>query len=401
MMSPRTRLPVCRWTPLLGLGAVLCGLPSCRGDSDSRDVQRTDSAGVEIVLSSGPDRALAWEFDRLFALGGSEEGPESFFRVGAGLVDADGSGNLFILDPQNARVVVFDTAGRFVRSMGAGGGGPGEFRTPASLSVSPDGAVAVFDYGKGGLVRFDATGAVDDEQPFALFPTPDGQRHFSQFSDTTLVSSSTSPMEPGGLTQMLRQIVDADTLVLSQLPLPAVQMAMYEKCRVGLMLPPIFAPELTWAPGPGVVALGTTTEYSISLVQAGNVTRIVRRQIAPMPASRDRAIHHLGEGIRIGLSRGSCLIDPAEMVDKRGVAEVIPLIGRIFLSPSGELWVQRFAIGRDGVAAIDVFNRRGGYVGTIAQDRLTPVVLLPGDRVGVVETDEVDVQRLAVLAIRR
>jgi hypothetical protein len=395
------RYPMCRWIAVLGLGMGLSGLPACAGDSESRDVQRTDSAGVEIVLSMGPDRMLSWQFDRLFALGGAEDGPESFFRVGPGLVDADGSGNLFILDPQNARIVVFDSSGRFVRSMGASGGGPGEFRAPGSLSVSPDGAVAVFDYGKGSLVRFDATGAVDDEQPFALFPTPDGQRHFSQFSDTTLVSSSTSPMEPGGLTQMLRQIVDRDTLVLTRLPLPAAQMAMYEKCGVGLMLPPIFAPALTWARGTGVVAVSTTVEYSISFIQGGNVTRIVRRQVAPMQASRAQALLHLGEGFRIGLGRGPCLIDPAEMVDKRGFAEVIPLIGRIFLSPSGELWVQRFAIDRDGVAAIDVFDRRGGYVGTIAQDRLTPVVLLPGDRVGVVETDEVDVQRLAVLAIRR
>jgi hypothetical protein len=364
-------------------------------------VQRTDSAGVEIVLAMGPDRMLSWQFDRLFELGGAEDGPESFFRVGPGLIDADGSGNLFILDPQNARIVVFDTSGRFVRSLGASGGGPGEFRAPGSLSVSPDGAVAVFDYGKGSLVRFDATGAVDDEQPFTLFPTPNPQRHFSQFHDTTLVSSSTSPMEAGGLTQILRQIVGADTLVFAKVPLAPVQMAMYEKCGIGLMLPPIFAPELTWAPGPGVVALGTTVEYSISFVQRGNVTRILRRQIAPMPASRDQAIQHLGEGFRIGSSRGSCLIDPAEMVDKRGFAEVTPLIGTIVLSPSGELWVRRFTIDRDGIAPIDVFDRRGGYVGTIAQDRLTPVVLLPGDRVGVVEADEVDVQRLVVLAIRR
>jgi hypothetical protein len=89
------------------------------------------------------------------------------------------------------------------------------------------------------------------------------------------------------------------------------------------------------------------------------------------------------------------------MVDKRGFAEVIPLIETILLSPSGELWVRRFTIDSDGIAPIDVFDRRGAYIGTIPQNRFTPVVLLPGDRVGVVETDELDVQRLVVLAIGR
>jgi len=395
------RLPMRAWTPVLGLTAVLAGLPSCTRESDNRDVQRTDSAGVEIVLSSGQDRMLAWQFDRLFELGGAEEGPESFFRVGPSLVEADRSGDLFILDPQNARIVVFDANGQFVRSMGSSGGGPGEFRAPGSLSVAPDGAAAVFDYGKGSLVRFDAFGTVMDEQPFALFPTPVAQRHFSQSHDTTLVSSSTSPMEGGGVTQMLRQIVDADTLVLTQLSLPPAQMAMYEKCRVGLNLPQVFAPEITWAPGSGMVAVATTAEYSVSFILAGKVTRIVRRQIAPLPASRDQAILHLGEGMRIGLRGSSCVVDPGEMVDKRGFAEVIPLIRRIFLTPSGELWVQRFTIDRDAIPAIDVFDRRGAYIGTIAPDRLSPVILLPGDRVGVAETDANDVQRLVVLAIRR
>ncbi len=387
----------------LYFGIALHALSACARDGDELVVQRTDSAGVEIVFSPGADRILHWQFERVFTIGGADEGPESFFTVSSRLVEADAAGNLFILDPQNSRIVVFNPDGQFLRSMGGSGGGPGEFQSPGSFAVSPDGAVAVFDYGKGGLVRFDGNGEVMDEQPFPLFPTPTAtpQRHFSQFRDTTLVSTSTSPMEADSLTQMLLQIVDSDTLVLAELPLPRPEMAMFEKCGGGIMLPPLFAPELAWATQPGKIAVSASVEYSVSLREAGSLTRIVHREIDPMPASHDQAIVHAGEGMRINFGRGPCLIEPAEVVDKRGYAEIVPLIRTVFLSPSGELWVQRLMVDKDAIAPIDVFDAGGAYIGTLERESFSPVVLLPGDRVGVVEKDWSDVERLAVLSIQR
>jgi len=89
------------------------------------------------------------------------------------------------------------------------------------------------------------------------------------------------------------------------------------------------------------------------------------------------------------------------MVDERGYAETIPMIGTVFLSPTGELWVQRFSTDPDGIGRIDVFDPGGAYIGTLARDSISPVVLLPDDHVGVVEKDESDIERLVVLAIRR
>ncbi len=267
------RYPIHLWYAVLGLGLGLYGLSACAGDSNTIGVQRTDSAGVEIVVSPSADRTLDWQFERVFVIGGTDEGPESFFRVESRLVEADAAGNLFVMDRTNSRIVVFDANGQFLRSMGSSGGGPGEFQSPASFSVSPDGAVAVFDFGKGNLVRFDAEGGIEVEQPFPLYPTPNAQRHFSQFRDTTLVSTSTSPMEADALIQRLRQIVDSDTLVLAELPLPRPEMAMFEECGGGLMLPPLFAPEVAWATLPGKTAVSASVEYSVSIIEAGTLTK--------------------------------------------------------------------------------------------------------------------------------
>lgn len=376
-------------------------LAACTAAREESAVQRSDSAGIEIVVSGGPERELAWQFQRLFTLGGEEDGPEAFFRMAPGLIGSDAGGNLLVLDPTNARIAVFDPDGRSLGTMGGRGNGPGEFGMPASISVSPDGAVAVFDFAKGRLVRFGAAREIVEEQPFPIFPAPNRQRHFEQFRDTTVVSASTARRDEGALHQILRQIVGSDTLVLLDLPLPQPEMALYEQCGGGLQLPPIFAPEIAWAARPGTVAVSSTAAYAVALWQAGRVARIVRRDIEPVVATREQAIRHLGEGYRINFGRGPCLIDPGEMVDKRGFADVVPPIGTLLLGPSGELWVQRFTVDPDAVAPIDVFDAGGTYVGTLKRTPFAPVILLPGDRVGVVETDELDVGRLVVFAIRR
>ena len=79
----------------------------------------------------------------------------------------------------------------------------------------------------------------------------------------------------------------------------------------------------------------------------------------------------------------------------------VPPIATVRLSPSGETWVRRLQIDPAAPTRVDVFDRSGVYLGTITRENFDLVLLLPGDRVGVVETDENDVSRLAVFAMIR
>jgi DNA-binding beta-propeller fold protein YncE len=59
----------------------------------------------------------------------------------------------------NSRVVMLDDQGRFVGTWGEHGSAPGQFDTPHSLAVAPDGRVFVCDRGNFRLQVFDAQGA--------------------------------------------------------------------------------------------------------------------------------------------------------------------------------------------------------------------------------------------------
>lgn len=73
-----------------------------------------------------------------------EESGEDDVLIGAvtqALIDDDG--NSYLLDSHISQVIVYDSAGRFVRSMGRSGEGPGEFKIPITMGFLPGGRLGV------------------------------------------------------------------------------------------------------------------------------------------------------------------------------------------------------------------------------------------------------------------
>nr|PZN91574.1 MAG: hypothetical protein DIU52_03145 [bacterium] len=171
---------------------------ACGGGRAPGATVRADSAGVEIVVGPARDRVLTWRFERERVLGGAPDGPESFYRVRQGLVEADDDGNLCILDATNARVVSFDSTGRMRWMAGGEGGGPGEFRDAHTLSLGADGVVHVHDLIKGALVRFGPDGAVLPQVAFPFPPIPAGS------ADRARAGRRARRTRPGALRRLRR-----------------------------------------------------------------------------------------------------------------------------------------------------------------------------------------------------
>jgi DNA-binding beta-propeller fold protein YncE/ABC-type Fe3+ transport system permease subunit len=69
------------------------------------------------------------------------------------------TGEIFVTDVSNHRVVVLDETGHVLRAFGRPGTGPGELRYPYGIARLPDGSVIVAEYGNVRLQRFSAAGA--------------------------------------------------------------------------------------------------------------------------------------------------------------------------------------------------------------------------------------------------
>ncbi len=69
-------------------------------------------------------------------------------------VDQD---RIYLMDTSQKRIMVFTTEGRFVRTIGRQGGGPGEFRQLYTMDVR-DGLIACFDQARRRITLFDSSG---------------------------------------------------------------------------------------------------------------------------------------------------------------------------------------------------------------------------------------------------
>ena len=386
-------IPVSRVSRLCALTCVV--LTACSDSPPEPTYSVVDSAGVRIVTSTGTDSDLPVDVERLFELGGAEEGLEGFYVVSPNSVRVGASGSIYALDMPNSRVVVFDSTGEALHSWGRAGQGPGEVARPVGLDVREPEGVWILDGAKAALVGFDLEGRVLPELPMRLFFLSVDQRFFAKTSDGFMQAG----LAPGGIQgQMgahLMSVRGGDTLRLAEIVFDRPEMVTYPTCGGGLNLPKIFAPDIRWGARGGLAAWAPGAGYALS-VQGGEAgPKSVRRDLAVRVATREMAMEELGEGFRINFGRGPCVIPPDEMVDGRGFAEELPWVGGVVVDGSGRLWVERRALGGEP-GVIDLFDAEGVYVGTLSNpgDRLLDVG--PNDRLLVREEDELGVQRVVV-----
>lgn len=94
----------------------------------------------------------------------ADEPAQFYEKIGTVEIDADGQGNVYVLDSGNCRVQVFGSNGDYVRTVGREGGGPGEFKLPRHLDVNKAGMLAVYDMGQNRISLFDAEGTLVRDQ---------------------------------------------------------------------------------------------------------------------------------------------------------------------------------------------------------------------------------------------
>jgi len=379
-----------RW---LALAALLTACGPEPGVPDP--VQRSDSAGVEIVVSAGEDRILPWRLEPVWRAGGADDEGLALPTLAAHEVSGGPDGHVFVLDGAGRRVLVFSPGGELVDTLGREGGGPGELESPMALSVGGDGVVAVYDFGRGGLMRWSAEGEVleavriDDLFWGPGMAVTDHGVVFATFEGRTEAATRLG---------LLSWSPDA-ARTLARFTSAPLRPADFPTCgQQGTLVAPLFSPELVWDATGGRVAVTTGTAYVIDLYEEGNRVRSVRRDVPPRPVTREMALRHVGDGVHFGAV--DCTIPPAEAVRGYGYGEVLPGVEAVSLSPEGEVWALRGRVA-DEPGRTDVFGSDGAYLGTLPPGSPFPAAFLPEGRIVAVETDSLDVPVVAVYRVIR
>ncbi len=355
--------------------------------------------GTRVV--SNPSRPLqAPETIELVEMWRIEDGGEG--RVFGNIKDiiVDDKGTTYILDTQMMEVILYDTNGNFVRTVGREGDGPGEFRYPAGLLITQDRRLGVVQRIPGRIHMFKPNG-----DPLTSYPLPEP-------GEDGLYYLRSAAWTPGGVVihRYQRPMTDDGGLisieVLVSIDEQGVEIARYSDHRSVRRAPDNKRVEgaygtvpAAWVVGPDgrIVARTKYNEYELTVYDPdGEVDRVVTRKYESRirrAAARDALQNYLDEKWEGRNWRGN--IGPVEYVIKQCDAD----IQDFFLRLDGKLWVLTSRGAYDAphgeLGTFDVFDKDGRFIRQVTLlgegDYWTDDYYVSGDRLYIVTDVEVDI----------
>lgn len=398
------------------------------------------AAGVErLSYPAGTTSGLGWAADTALVLGDAfAEDAYQFDNVTPEGLDADGAGNLYVLDRQGGRVLKYGPDGAHVATYGGKGEGPGELNQPMGLDLGPGDTIWVTDFTNRRITGFPQDGGdpatigfaessgipsprmatLDDGfillfRPLFFFrPSAGGGMRMSRGGGDETDAEPERPLLP--VVHMSRELEPRDTLWTS--PEPPMDMVQLEAAGQVMitMMSREFYPSLQWAPlSDGSIVVSDSAGYALNLVDPdGRIRRVIRRDPPPRQATeadREAAREAVREEAREGASVriGGAGPDEAtqerllqQRLEKMTFSDLVPRVVSLRVDPLDRIWVGVSEETPDEVERIDIYDRDGGLVGEL-RDFPMPDVFLGEDRIGVLRRDELDVQQVVLLDVRR
>lgn len=400
----------CRWAPLpltVFVAVAWALVSACGGERSAEGATwggSVDTVGGVITVSnpatpSWSDEA-AWQLEEELSIGAIEGDPNyqfSWIRH----VEVDEAGNIYVLDGQARRLMIYDRDGVFLRAIGRQGEGPGEFENPARLVWKGD-TLVVWDYQLRRLTYFDQGGELlRDERldlPFffsELVFRPDG-RLWVQRGPMYSMPPRPETEGIGWILLLDLETQSADTLIRwRDESMVTVRMEQFMTA-----LPRWYSPRLEWAAAPdGKVFVARGERYEIEVYSPeGERVGTIRREYTRYPPSageREQAVAWSEERAeRYGAS--------ADRVRKAfEIADLKTAMTALVVADDGHLWVRVSTEDDRSSATWDVFDPAGRYLGPLVTPRRLTIHRITGDALYGVLYDEFDVPYVKRFAIRQ
>lgn len=293
------------------------------------------------------------------------------------VVESDGvavdpkSGLIYILDELAPHVLVFDTSGSFLKTIGQEGEGPGEFTAPAALDVGDDGTLYVVDPGRGLILRWNPAGEFQGQVRLRV---PYWGPGFSAKEDGVVYVRSEQDPTTGSVTEIL---VDSHNDGSFDDVESFVQPWVLVELPCGRFpVPVVMAPSLVWAAGSTHVAVAIWPESVIDVYEGGALARSFRLDIPAPPVSREAA----EEAVRTGQLQflvDDCGVSAAQVVDLVGYVERSSPISQLAVDPRGRVWAR--STSEHGVNRTYILDGEVG-VGDVVEAPSFPVAFISPHR---------------------
>ncbi len=363
--------------PVLSLSLVVWGCVGEPGAPVGHVVR--DSAGITIVENG----AALWEPGESWRLSeapvvriGTVEGDPEYLLLGVRSALRLDDGTIVISNSGTEEIRFFDSQGRYLRTAGGRGGGPGEFSNLIWIYPLGDDSIVAWDDSPPGIVFFGREGGFGH----LARPEPPGVLR-GVFGDGSLLFAEhvlwSGPREGRQRPPARAYRLDRDGAVIDSLAVFAGREFHFEvHGREGYgsvsLSPPPFGRFTAFAiAGDGFYA-GSQDEFELGYYDPhGRLTTLVR-----WPA-RERSVtpEHVERYVRYQLdelSNQSYRSRVERSLSEATYPELLPAYGAIAVDGEGNLWVEQYHLDWEGTRNWLVFDPEHRMLGTVE---------MPGDLV--------------------
>jgi len=390
-------------------GAAL--LVACGSEHGDGTATVADSAGVTIVSNYGGG---GWPHGRAPRLVedlsiGMIEGSEEYTFANLAAVAVGPGDTIYALDRGDKRVKAYDPGGRYLRAFGGEGDGPGEFQGPDLLTFVA-GQLVVYDWRARRLTYFGLDGTVqrtarvESRSVFAEGLAPLG--------GSTLVLGTADgysmPPDPEreGKYWLVRMALDG-TILDTVIATTGTDQVPYRTEQFLMVIRAPFARGPRWDVAPdGTIAFGRGDSYDIALYE---YPALARESGAPARARLVLRIRRAAPPLRVtdadisAYRDGYLRAENLSAEDRRRYEAMLetvtypatwPAFQALRFDGASRLWARRPAHAADTLAAWDVFEPDGRYLGGVELPKALTVQVVTLDAVYGILQDQLDVQYL-------
>jgi len=363
---------------LLFIGAGLC---ACQSDEDrgvyGEWVMEREERGDTVVVRTITGSVWRDTMQLVPELSiGTLDGDAPYIFGDVVSLDVDSVGRVYVLDTQAREVRVFSDSGDHIRTLGRRGEGPGEFRSPVHVRVTPDGRIVVRDENAARFSVFSWDGTY-------LGGWPRGSTYSSWLP--FYFDAEGRVLNPSMANALVRHelngtVVDTTAIPTFGIAVPRVEVAI-QGGRASFTVP--FVPAEHWTVNhEGSLVRGYSGAYAFEWEGPGNRVTRVERQVDPVPvtpAEADQARESVVRNVR----------DSYGIPDWRWSGPDIPLVKPayewIIPGRDGTTWVIRSTASREeenptwdpahpeygfrtswtSATVADVFDEEGRYLGPV------------------------------------
>ena len=358
---------------------------------------------IACLASALQAQGERWTLKETLRIGGAESGPGMFVQTRS--IDADSKGRILVYDRQTQDIRMFAPDGKFVRTIGRVGSGPGEMRNAEGMVIARDGKIWVRDAANARFTVFNGEGEYVKSWTMKFcwsqgfwHPQPDRQGRIIDYdcvvpvggrgargyavvgyhTDMSKVDTLSAQPECGS-----RELSEAGTWIQRS-----------EKSTSYITIP--FAPRPVGTLGPSgeLWCAPTSARYEVTRLIAGAKDTVrFSRNVTPVPVTKAERDSIVGVFDAKGPSG----------LDFDRIPKTKPAIHHIAVDDQGRPWIRR--MNAEGRLSFDIYSPDGKPVATTDLGPYRTTTYLPfvvrGDHVYMVVLDEDDVQHVVRLQIER